>query len=234
MSHETVAIQVRQLSKGFGRRLVLDRVDLDVAAGETVVLTGGNGAGKTTLLRCLASIIRPGGGEVRWFGRPAAGDHRARRLLGMVAHQNRLYPHLSVRENLVFAARMCDVAGPRQRAEELLAQAGLERHAQRMPPELSHGLRQRLAVLRAVVHDPPILLLDEPFTGLDAEAAAWLFRLLFDLRGRGRTMVFVLHDEQAGLRLADRILELRQGRLHQRGAGQAAERPANWTFPRAA
>ncbi len=234
MADPTSAIQARQLSHVFGRRIVLDKVDLEVAAGETVVLRGANGAGKTTLLRCLATIIRPTSGEVRWFGQPALGNPRARRLLGMVAHESRLYPHLTLRENLLFAARMCDVSAPRQRAEQLLEEAGLRRYAEHTPPLLSQGMRQRLAVARALVHDPPILLLDEPFAGLDAEGTAWLFRLFVDLRARGRTLAFVLHDEEKAFRLADRVLELRQGRLHPAAAAEAAALPTVAAFPRAA
>ena len=144
----------------------------------------------------------------------------------MVAHESRLYPHLTLRENLLFAARMCDVSRPGQRADQLLEEAGMRRYAEHTPPLVSQGMRQRLAVARALVHDPPLLLLDEPFAGLDAEGTAWLFRLFLDLRGHGRTLAFVLHDEEKAFRLADRVLELRQGRLHPRAAAAA--------FPRAA
>ncbi len=159
MTEQPPAISARRLSKRFGARRVLDAIELQVAAGQCVVLTGANGAGKTTLLRCLASLLRPSDGEVRWFGQSSA-DPAARRLIGMVAHETRLYPHLTLRENLVFAARMHDVAGPRRRADELLAAVGLAAHADRLPPALSRGMRQRAAVARAILHDPPILLLD--------------------------------------------------------------------------
>lgn len=212
------AIEVRRLSKSFGQRLVLNEVDLAVAEGESVALEGANGAGKTTLLRCLASVIRPTAGSVRWFGRPAVGDPAARRLVGMVAHESRLYPHLTLRENLVFAARMYDVPKPLDRADELLADIGLCAHADRTPTELSRGMRQRLAVAQAVVHDPPILLLDEPFTGLDREGTNWLLRLLVDYRARRKTLCFALHDEERMQTLADRILELRLGRVKPREA----------------
>ena len=111
-----IAVQSRGLSKVFGRQTVFGGLDLEIAAGQCVALTGANGAGKTTLLRCLASALRPSAGEVRWFGRPAIGNPDARRLIGMVAHEARLYPHLTLRENLLFAARMCDVPEPLQRA----------------------------------------------------------------------------------------------------------------------
>ena len=113
MTEHAPAISARRLSKHFAARAVLDAIDLDIAAGQSVALTGANGAGKTTLLRCLASLVRPSDGEVRWFGESSA-DPAARRLIGMVAHETRLYPHLTLRENLVFAARMHDVAGPRR------------------------------------------------------------------------------------------------------------------------
>jgi heme ABC exporter ATP-binding subunit CcmA len=221
MTDTLFAIRVRQLSKGFGRRRVLGQLDLEVAAGESVVFRGANGAGKTTLLRCLAGLLRPDHGDVQWFGNPA-GNPEARRLLGMLAHESRLYPHLSLRENLVFAARMCDVAEPGQRADQWLEAVGLHRHADHTPPALSQGMRQRLAVARALVHDPQILLLDEPFSGLDTEATAWLFRLLEELRSRGRTLLFVLHDEEKTRRLADRVLHLREGRLWQLAAAEDA------------
>jgi ABC-type multidrug transport system ATPase subunit len=207
---------VRQLSKSFGRRAVLRQIDWQVAEGESVAVTGANGAGKSTLLACLAALVRPTSGEVLWFGRPAARNPAARRLVGMVAHENRLYPHLTLRENLVFAARMCGVSEPGARADQLLESAGLARHAQRMPPVLSRGMRQRAAVARALIHDPPILLLDEPFAALDAEGADWLLGRLLELRARGRTFCLVLHDEAKAERLADTIVRLHSGRIEPR------------------
>jgi ABC-type multidrug transport system ATPase subunit len=207
------AIEARGVTKRFGRRLVLDAIDLQIAVGESVVLTGPNGAGKTTLLRTMAALIRPNSGEVLWFGERAAGWHEGRWLIGMVAHEYRLYPHLTLRENLIFAARMCDVPRPAARAGELLEAVSLSAHAERMPPVLSKGMRQRLSLARAMVHDPPVLLLDEPFEGLDATAATWLLRLFQDLRQRGRTLCFVLHDEAKTRILADRVVRIEQGRL---------------------
>jgi len=193
---------------------------LQVAAGESIVLTGSNGAGKTTLLRVMAALVRPSKGEILWFGEKTSGQHADRRLIGMVAHENRLYPHLTLRENLVFAARMCDVARPQHRAESLLKTVGLLAHGDRLPPVLSKGMRQRLSLARALIHDPPILLLDEPFEGLDADAEHWLTGLLDELRRQGRTLCFVLHDEAKTRKLADRVLHLCQGRLLQVVAGE--------------
>jgi ABC-type multidrug transport system ATPase subunit len=217
MADAAPAILVRRLSKAFGRRAVLRHIDWQVAAGQAVVVTGANGSGKTTLLACLASLLRPTSGEVFWFGHPAAGDPAARRLVGMVAHEQRLYPHLTLQENLVFAARMYGVAGPHRRAEQLLESAGLARYAQRTPPTLSQGMRQRAAVLRALVHDPPILLLDEPFAGLDADGVEWLVGRLQELRALGGTLCLVLHDETLARRLADMVVQLRDGYIESRG-----------------
>lgn len=213
MVNSTIAIEARGLSKTFGDRTVLSQVDLDVAEAEGVALTGANGSGKTTLLRCLASSLRPDGGEVRWFGRPATSGPQTRRSIGVVAHESFLYPHLTLRENLIFAARMYDVRKPADRAERLLAEAGLSEDAHRLPSRISRGMRQRLSVVRAMVHDPPILLLDEPAAGLDAEGTEWLLNLLLQLRGRGRTLCFSTHDDRLSRRLADRVLELRAGRV---------------------
>ncbi len=222
MTNSRIAIEVRRVTKRFGRRLVLDEINLQVAEGESIVLTGPNGAGKTTLLRAMAALVRPSSGEVLWFGEKTIGQHDRRRLVGMVAHENRLYPHLTLRENLIFAAQMCDVAGPRQRAESLLETVGLLAHGERTPQVLSKGMRQRLSLARALIHDPPILLLDEPFEGLDCDAERWLTGLLEELRQRGRTLCFVLHDEAKTRRLADRVLQLSQGRLLQVAVAQVA------------
>ncbi|MHC4401490.1 MAG: ABC transporter ATP-binding protein [Planctomycetota bacterium] len=214
--HDTrIAIRARGLSKVLGGRMVLRGVDVDVADGESVALTGANGAGKTTLLRCLASALRPGAGEVRWFGRRAGADADARRLVGLLAHESRLYPHLSLRENLIFAARMCDVADPARCADRWLRDVRLARHAHHLPTQISKGMRQRVAVARALVHDPRILLLDEPFCGLDGQGTDWLARLLAEQRGRGKTLCFTMHDPREASCLADRVFRLRSGRLEE-------------------
>lgn len=218
MADQTTAIQVRGLSKAFGGRIVLRKLDLDVAEGERVALTGANGAGKTTLLRCLASVLRPTSGEVRWFGQSPVANPAARRLIAMVGHETRLYPHLTICENLIFAARMYGVSQPARRADQLLGSTGLRPYEHRFPARISQGMRQRVAIVRAMVHDPRILLLDEPFSGLDEEATGWLLGLLRDLRAQGRTVCFATHDRQQAERLADRVLHLCSGRAEEVGA----------------
>lgn len=215
MSASKMSIVASGLSKTFGGRRVLHAIDLEIDAGQSVALTGANGAGKTTLLRCLAGLSRPTAGEVRWFGLPSRDQLAVRRLLGMVAHENCLYPHLTSHENLVFAARMAGVSSPRTAADLLLQSSGLQTAAGRRCEQLSKGMRQRLAVLRAIVHGPKLLLLDEPFSNLDVEGAAWLLELLADLRRRGTTLCFTAHDERIVQRLADRVVVLSAGRLCQ-------------------
>ena len=206
-------LRVRKLSKRYGARTPLADVNFDVPAGQCVVFTGANGAGKTTLLRCLAGSLRPSGGEVLIFGRPVT-EPAARHALGVVAHESRLYPHLTLRENLLFAARMYGLPDPAARADALLAEIELPAHAGRRPAQVSRGMRQRVAIAQALIHDPPVLLLDEPFANLDAQAAAWLFARLSALRRQQRTLCLVLHDQQQARALADRILELRGGRAY--------------------
>ncbi len=234
MAETTIAIQARGLSRLFGNRAVFRDVDLDVAQGQSVALRGANGAGKTTLLRCLASALRPSTGEVRWFGRPAAANPAARRLIAWVAHETLLYPHLTVRENLTFAARMCDVPRPLQRADQWLRNIGLQAHAHRLPAEISKGMRQRLSVARALVHDPRILLFDEPFSSLDAAGADWLLDLLGQLLRRGRTLCFATHDLQTARRLANRVLYLQSGLLQDVETGGSLSPKENLGAKRAA
>ena len=169
-------------------------------------------------------MLRPDGGEVRWFGRLAGRDVALRRWIGMVAHESGLYSHLTLRENLVFAARMGGIGSPRHRADRWLEMAGLAPHADVLPTRLSRGMRQRLAVARALIHDPPLLLLDEPFAGLDAAGAEWLLTLLADLRDRGHTICFVTHEQEKIRRLAQRVLELRGGKVYDVTATQDEHR----------
>jgi heme exporter protein A len=213
MMNQSIAIQTLRLSKSLGGRKVLREIDLEIATGECVALTGSNGAGKTTLLRCLAAIARPTTGEVRWFGQPAAASPDQRRLVGLVAHESRLYAHLTLRENLLFAARMCAVTEPVRRGDRLLEQIGLRSLADRQVRQISQGMRQRLALARALIHDPPILLLDEPFSGLDAASRDWLVGLLHEQRSAGRAICFATHNEEHSRQLAARTLILRRGSL---------------------
>jgi heme ABC exporter ATP-binding subunit CcmA len=224
MAESNASLRAVQLSKAFGGRPVLDAIDLHINAGECAAITGANGAGKTTLLRCLASVLRPDCGEVYWLGCRAGRDAALRRWIAMVAHESGLYSHLTLRENLMFAARMSAMPMASRHADRWLDMAGLASHADVLPTRLSRGMRQRLAVARALIHEPAILLLDEPFTSLDAAGAEWLLTLLADLRDGGRAICFVAHDQKMIRRLAQRTLELRGGKVYDVTAAEGENR----------
>lgn len=215
MQITSAAVEVRGLSKSLGGKLVLRGVDLDIMAGDCVALIGDNGAGKTTLLRCLAGSDRPTAGEVRWFGLPVRSSVGQRRLVGATAHQSRLYSHLTLRENLVFAARMCSVAAPSQHIDDWLRQIGLFSFADRQARDVSKGIRQRAALARVLVHNPPILLLDEPFSGLDAAGCEWFMTELMRRLNDGHAICFSTHDRRQARKLAGRTLTLQGGMLHE-------------------
>ena len=209
---QRVGIRAEGLIKAMGSRTVLSGVDLAILEGESVVLRGDNGTGKTTLLRCLAGLVRLDAGLVRWFERSPM-ETTARRMIGMVAHESQLYPHLTLRENLIIAARLHDLSAPKRLASFWLEAAGLVRHADRLPREVSQGMRRRTSLARALVHEPPILLLDEPFSGLDLAGREWLCDVLLDRLSQGRTTCLVTHEDPTAGHLASRVLELRSGRL---------------------
>ncbi len=202
------------MSKAYNGRTVLDAIDLEIAAGECVALIGANGVGKTTLLGCLASVLRPDAGEVRWFGRLVGCDAALRRQIGMAPHEGGLYSHLTLRENLIFAARMGGIDGAPHLADRWLDMTGLTPRANVLPTKLSRGMRQRLTVARALIHEPPLLLLDEPFAALDAAGGEWLLALLADMHERGHTICLVTHERQKTHRLIQRVLELRDGHVY--------------------
>jgi heme ABC exporter ATP-binding subunit CcmA len=206
-------LEARGLRRSFGGLRVLRGVDLSVRTGEAVVVAGPNGAGKTTLLRLLAGLMRPESGEVHVLGRPLRGDgQEARRAIGFVSHQSLLYDDLTLRENLIFTARLYALPHPDVVARAALEAAGLTDRANDLPRKLSRGLLQRAAIARAMLHDPILLLLDEPFTALDAPASE---RLRTDLQARvaaGTTLVIVTHHLEEAWQLATRVAVLVQGR----------------------
>jgi heme exporter protein A len=217
MDNRLLAIEARGLCRSFGGRMILRQIDLAIPAGQTVALTGANGSGKTTLLRLLAGLSRPTAGKVFWFGQPAAANSPACRELGVVMHESQLYPHLTAQENLLFSARMHGIPEPMRQIERWLETVGLDGHRDCLAARLSRGMRQRLALARALLHDPRILLWDEPFSGLDRENAIWLRALLGKLREAGKTVCFSTHDADLAGNCADRALQLHGGRLRERG-----------------
>jgi len=203
------AIELEGLTRRYGERVALEDVTLTVPAGTTLVVFGPNGAGKSTLLRVLATLLRPHSGVVRVLGRALPDDGWAvRGRIGLLTHEPLLYRDLSGRENLRFHARLHGVAF--DRVEELLDRVGLRLRADDRVHTYSRGMVQRLAVCRAVLHDPDVLLLDEPRANLDPAAADLVEPLIG--AASGRTRVVTSHDPAGGLAEADIALGLRGGR----------------------
>jgi heme exporter protein A len=218
------AVEARGLTRRFGAVTALRGVDLDVAAGEALALFGPNGAGKTTLIRMLSLGLRPGSGTIRIAGFDSRSRPRAiRRRVGLISHQTLLYDRLTPAENLTFFGRLYGVDGPRRRASELLDRLGLGPRAHDPVGTLSRGYQQRVSLARALVHDPDVVLLDEPFSGLDPRAAQMLRATLEDLRGRRRTVLIATHDLRQGLELTDRWALLSKGSLTDGGPSRSTD-----------
>jgi heme exporter protein A len=207
-------IEVRKLVKRFGLKTVLRSVDFQVQPGEFVALLGPNGAGKTTFLRILASLSRPAMGEVRIAGfRLPEQAAAVRRRLGVVSHLPLLYGDLTAEENLRFFGRMYGVVNLEDRITEVLDLVGLLARRRDLVRTFSRGMQQRLAIGRAVLHDPDVMLFDEPHTGLDQEASAMLDRVLREVAARGRTVVMTSHDLARSGDLASRFDILSRGMI---------------------
>jgi heme exporter protein A len=216
------AIEVDGLERRYGDRPALEGVGFSLPAGRTLAVLGPNGAGKTTLLRVLATLLRPHAGTVRVLGAALPDEGwRVRGRVGFVGHEPLLYRELSGRENLRFHARLHAV--PLARVDEVLEAVGLEHRASDPVRELSRGMAQRLAVARAVLADPPLLLLDEPRANLDPAAAEALEPLIG--RESGRTRVLVSHDVEGALAEADLVLGLRAGRALIAGPADPGDAP---------
>jgi heme exporter protein A len=208
------AVAVEDLSKRFGRTRALDRVSVQIDAGAAVAVLGPNGAGKTTFLRLCATLLRPSSGRLELLGIDAAERGAAvRRRIGFVGHESLLYPDLSPSENLTFYARLFGLADAHERVPAFLEQMGLVGWSHRPVRTLSRGQLQRCALARALLHEPELLILDEPYTGLDFAAADRLQALLENTHQRGTTLLMSTHDLGRGLALCSTALVLTAGRL---------------------
>lgn len=207
-------IQVRGLVKAFGYQAALRGVDLDVADGEFVTVVGPNGAGKTTLLRVLATLSKPTAGVVRIAGHDLnKAGAQVRRIIGLVSHQTLLYPHLSAEDNLSFFGRMYDVADLDERIDEVLELVGLDARRTDLVRTFSRGMVQRLTIGRAILHRPRVMFFDEPYTGLDQQAASVLGGILTSVAAAGRTVLLTTHNLERGLIGCDRAVVLDRGKV---------------------
>jgi heme exporter protein A len=207
------AIELRGLTRAFGERIALAEVSLELPAGATLVVFGPNGAGKSTLLRVLATLLRPTGGDALVLGSELPGHgHEVRGRVGFLGHEALLYRDLTGRENLRYHARLHGVDG--ERVEALLGQVGMTRRGDEPLRTLSRGMVQRLAVCRAVLHEPELLLLDEPTSALDVSVQAEVLNLLADLRARHRlTYLFVSHNLAVVAQMCERLAVMMRGRI---------------------
>jgi len=220
-----MVIESRGLTRRFSGVTALYGLDLSVAAGEAVALFGHNGAGKTTLLRLLAMLLRPSAGTVDMFGRAIKdGGGFIRSRIGFLSHHSFLYPDLTPTQNLEFYARMFGIQSAASRVSTLIEQVGLSGWAHRPVRTLSRGLEQRCALARALLHRPSLLLLDEPFTGLDVDAAQMLADTLRGAHAAGTTLLMVTHDMPRGFEICRRGIILARGRLVWDGSLAASER----------
>ena len=207
-------LHLRAVTRRVDGRRLLDGVTLAVEPGRTLLVCGPNGAGKSTLLKVIAGLLPPTGGEILYDGRSATRwGPGLRRNLGVLLHETLLYDELTVLDNLLFAGRLFGVADARRRAEALVDEVGLRLVAREPAGRLSRGMKQRLALARALLHRPRVLLLDEPYAGLDARWSGWLTERLAAERARGATVVLVAHEWRTAWPVADQAAVLVRGRL---------------------
>jgi len=208
------AIEVQGLTKSFEGRLALNGVDLKVRRGEVLSVFGPNGAGKTTLIKVLATLLKPTAGKVQVAGLDLReSSMEIRRKIGVISHQTFLYDELTAFENLKFYGKMYDVPNLKERIYEVMAKVGLASRIHHQVRTLSRGMQQRLAIARAVLHSPSIMLLDEPETGLDEYAHAMLVEMLSASNGGERTVVMTTHSLERGFEIGDRVAILVEGKI---------------------
>lgn len=207
---QPLGIRFENIEKRYGNVIALRGVSLNVAPGECVALVGHNGSGKTTLLRVAATLVRPSSGKLI-FSSGNDEPAKIRRRIAMVAHSTMLYEEFTAEENLELAAQLYGVPNAAKQIDGLLALAGLAARRTSLVRTFSRGMRQRLAIARALLTEPSLLLLDEPGTGLDVQGTAWLRDTLRGLRETGRTILMSLHGQSELAPLATRALRLQAG-----------------------
>ena len=211
--NETV-INVKSVSKAFDTRRVLRDIAIDIGKAQAVLICGINGAGKTTLLRIIAGLLQPDQGSVELCGYNIRKDpEKAKSQFGMISHKSMVYPELTVLENLSFFAILYGVKDSETYITELLQDVGLSSYRYDTASILSRGLLQRLAIARALVHRPALLLADEPFTGLDAKACHHLITVLTEFTNNGGTIIMTTHDIDVGLQCCNRVVVLGKSNL---------------------
>jgi heme exporter protein A len=207
-------IEARGLVKKFGHKTALRNVDIVLTEGDSLALFGPNGAGKSTLIQVLCSLLQPTSGSVRIAGYEARRDREAlHQIIGLIGHQTFLYPDLTASENLKFYGAMYGVPRLNDRILEVLDLVGLSDFRKDVVQNFSRGMQQRLSIGRAIIHDPIIIFLDEPFTGLDQQGSEDFKKLILQFRDQGKTMIMASHHLHLGLELCDRAAILKSGRI---------------------
>jgi len=207
-----VGIRFENIDKRYGGLYALRRVSLEIAAGECVVLAGRNGSGKTTFLRIAARLVRPSSGTLTFLNNMQRADTELSQT-GFVSHATMVYDELTAEENLLLFARLLGIAEAPARAGTLLEEVGLADRRKSLVRTFSRGMRQRMAIARALLNEPSVLLLDEPATGLDPEGVSWLAGTLRQMRDAGRTILTSYHGESEISALATRAIRLEAGSL---------------------
>ena len=211
---QSTVIAVTGLTKTFGNLYALRNLSFSLNKGEFLTIFGPNGAGKTTLIRILSTITKASSGEIKIADLSFEDDsEKIRRQIGVIAHQTFLYENLTAEENLRFYGKLYDVENLSKKIETILSEVGLELRKKDFVRTFSRGMQQRLAIARALLHEPSILLLDEPYTGLDQHASGMLTNWLNRLRSSEQTILMVTHYLEQGIELADRIAILVEGQL---------------------
>jgi len=207
-------IEIKKLTKQADNKLILRGVDLSIKKGETVAILGPNGAGKSTLLKVLATLIKPTSGQVMVNGLELRKNQREiKNLLGYLPHSSLLYDHYSPLENLVFFGNIYGVKDVEQKARKLVKDVGLSFFLNEPVKNFSRGMIQRIAIARAIIHDPEILLLDEPHTGLDQGAISILNNVILSMKEKGTTTLIVTHDFKQAAEICDRVIIVKNGKI---------------------